>query len=131
MEKKLEDFGNRHFDYINQIFGTSAIREVIQTEYSQTHDWILKFEDVCETTEARIRIAKVTESHHSVRILPPVLCVTNSQRSEATHVCCCSNRISPIRRLCLPCRQCRETTESSRIHKRPASRFRRFYHSIV
>ncbi len=45
MEKKLEDFGNRHFDYINQIFGTSAIREVIQTEYSQTHDWILKFEE--------------------------------------------------------------------------------------
>ena len=41
----LEDFGYRHFDYINQIFGTSAIREVIQTEYPQTHDWILKSEE--------------------------------------------------------------------------------------
>ena len=81
MESKLEDFGNRHYDYINQIFGTSAIREVIQSKYPQSHDWILKSEDsgpefensfhhFCGTVCGKDRWCSVEEGLQDIDIYP-------------------------------------------------------------
>ena len=81
MESKLRIFGNRHYDFINQIFGTSAIREVIQSEYPKTHDWILKSEDsgpefensfhhFCGTVYGKDRWCSVDEGIQDIEVNP-------------------------------------------------------------